>query len=128
MENKPDFESMLKKNAFKIHPLDTEKAAVSIDHADWCFEHVWSTYVVPLQERLTLEKESNDLLHQAMRSAESRGVQKGREEMESENKALREEQERCLKALEQLANYNKNLLEEIDRLKSEVLKEKFPEN
>lgn len=54
-------------------------------------EHVWNTYVVPLQERLNLEKESNHLLHGAMVSAESRGAKKGREEMESEIKALREE-------------------------------------
>lgn len=119
--NKPDFEA-LASNQSDIVDHDAFVGFVS-----GC-EHVWNTYVVPLQERLTLEKESNHLLHQAMTSAESRGVQKGREEMESENKALREEQERCLKALEQLANYNKNLLEEIDRLKSEVLKEKFPEN
>lgn len=39
------------------------------------------------------------------------------ETLESEIKALREEQERCLKALEQLANYNKNILEEIERIK-----------
>lgn len=79
---KPDFTQIHKQKEFQW--------MIVYDFVAGC-EHVWNTHVIPLQEQLNLEKESNILLHKAMTTAESRGVQKGREEMESENKLLREE-------------------------------------
>jgi uncharacterized protein YegJ (DUF2314 family) len=42
---KPDFEAMLKKNAFKSHPLNTDKDVVSIEHAEYVCEYIWKNYV-----------------------------------------------------------------------------------
>lgn len=100
---KPDFESMLKKNAFKIHPLDTEKAAVSIDHADWCFEHVWNTHVVPLQRKndnqaITIsefQKGLGGFVNAPIgKVAFFSEAERYLNDMKSENKALRDEVER----------------------------------
>lgn len=99
---KPDFEALVKNISTEEWDYDLAIAGTSPSGRFSCgkedvielLDHVWNTHVVPLQERLNLEKESNHLLHGAMVSAESRGAKKGREEMESEIKALREEIER----------------------------------
>lgn len=133
--NKPYFKEI----ANKIYPLRNNNYDFSHSHTKafvkGC-EHVWNTHVVPLQEW------KDEATAKLIEVAQACSI------LESENKALKEENTRLTTKFieeEHAADHpNENLSywqyqqftraaitklkEEIERLKVEVLKEKFPEN
>lgn len=98
--DKPDFEALLRQIGGGV----ISKSVV----INLC-EHVWNTHVVPLQEKAKYwEQQYADLGKTAADHLEYANKKRLQNEtLESDNKALREE---------------------IERLKAEVLKKKFPEN
>lgn len=111
-ENKPDFALI------EIGTTHSENNAFERG----C-DHVWSTYVVPLQEenrRLQNRIESLENIADMDRKTEHQYNQ-----LYKEKEALRDEVERCLKALEQLANHGKNLSDEVERLTEQIQKLSF---
>lgn len=122
-DNKPDFEQIA---SFRS---DITDHSMFLGFRSGC-EHVWNTHVVPLQKELAHEVNQREEYFE-----DAQILLDDKKKLESEIKALREEMSDKSKTCadltillsKEMEKVNK-LMEEIERLKSEVLKEKFPEN
>lgn len=144
-ENKPDFEAIAK----EYYPQGVVKESLSIPNDEWkpfingC-DHVWSTFVVPLQEK---HRKASEAWGNAIRLCEEQIINV--KELESENQALKEENRKLTTtfidqevaadhpnenlshwqyqqftrvAITQLKNDNQALRDEVERLKAYIQK------
>jgi hypothetical protein len=110
---KPDFEKMIERQAYKSHPLGFNDS-ISVTNAEDLLETFWNDYVIPARKRIEELAKENELLNKLMLSGEIRGIAKATEEsksriaeLEAENKRLKEDVDALHKGA--LANIKKHL-------------------